>query len=103
MPDELKFHAETGWKSWVPAIDEIEWYPDLTVISVKRPAVTEDGLAADELEAARRFVQHWLWNDSHGFVIPGDEWGKSLLNWLRVLMSHTSDVDYEVSEDENRD
>lgn len=75
--------SAANWKSALenPAgqIDESEliWYEEESPnYSQPTPAQTE---------AARRFVSQWLEKDNHGFQIPGDEWGKSLLHWLRVL------------------
>lgn len=40
-----------------------------------------------QIEAARRFLSHWLESDNHGFIIPDSEWGKSLKHWLHILVA----------------
>jgi len=80
----LKMKAEEGWQSYVPEIDDLSWYSD------KNPTYSgAEPLHSDEAEAARRFVSNWLHDDSHGLRIPGDEWGRTLLNSINVLMAHT--------------
>lgn len=80
LPEDV---SAANWKSALESptgqIDESEliWYEEESpTYSQPTPAQTE---------AARRFVTQWLEKDNHDFQIPGNEWGKSLLHWLRVL------------------
>lgn len=60
---------------------ELVWYEE------KSPKYGPGEPTPAQIEAARRFVSQWLNVDSHGFVIPGNEWGKSLLHWLNILVA----------------
>jgi len=72
------------WEDWVPEEDDKEWY------SSHNPSYSgEQSIEDTKTEAARRFVSHWLSEDSHGFRIPGDEWGQSLLHWINHLVAAT--------------
>lgn len=59
---------------------ELPWYGDGS------PRYSEPSTPA-QIEAARRFVSHWLEGDNHGFIIPGNEWGRSLKHWLHMLVA----------------
>ena len=59
---------------------ELPWYGDGSPRYRGHPTPAQ-------IEAARRFVSHWLESDSHGFVIPGSEWGRSLKHWLTMLVA----------------
>ena len=65
----------------MPAASELVWYGDHS------PNYGE-GPTPAQIEAARRFVSHWLEGDNHGFIIPGSEWGQSLKHWLHMLVGH---------------
>lgn len=58
---------------------ELVWY------EAKSPEYGPGEPTPAQIEAARRFVSQWLNVDNHGFIIPGNEWGKSLLHWLNIL------------------
>lgn len=60
--------------------EELVWY------DAESPSYSGNPTPA-QTEAARRFVSNWLNSDAHGFVIPGDEWGKSLYHWLNILVA----------------
>lgn len=59
---------------------ELPWYGDGSPSYGSNPTPAQ-------IEAARRFVSHWLEGDSHGFIVPGSEWGHSLKHWLHVLVA----------------
>lgn len=59
---------------------ELPWYGDGSPSYRSNPTPAQ-------IEAARRFVSHWLEGDNHGFIIPGSEWGRSLKHWLHMLVA----------------
>lgn len=64
---------------------EIIWY-DVTSPTYSQPTPAQT-------EAARRFVSHWLNSDDQDFVIPSNEWGKSLYHWINVLVAREAPKD----------
>jgi len=82
-------HDPANWKSWLEDDngnlneDELPWYGRRD----ESPNYGPDAPPAAQVEAARRFVSHWLNEDGHGFVIPGGEWGVSLKHWLHILVA----------------
>lgn len=86
-------HDPANWKSWLEDGDgklneeELPWYG----ISDDSPSYGPDAPPAAQIEAARRFVSHWLNEDAHEFVIPGGEWGRSLMHWLHILVARPAE------------
>lgn len=73
---------ESDWRHWLSESDLESWFATDT------PQYDGERDKA-QLEAARRFVAHWLEEDANGFVIPGGDWGRSLMHWLRVMLAAT--------------
>lgn len=79
--------AGEPWRSGVFPGDPDKWYAqDPVIYSVPEP------YTAAEIESARRFLSQWLSEDSHGFVIPDSEWGRSLLGHLHNLVGATGEA-----------
>lgn len=80
-------------KNWLSALEapdgtmpealELFWYSETSPNYGRGPTPAQ-------IEAARRFVSHWLEGDNHGFIIPGSEWGLSLKHWLHILVARNA-------------
>jgi hypothetical protein len=90
--------AEDSAKNWKSALEnnqgdfdetELLWY------SEESPQYGPDEPTPAQIEAGRRFVSEWLNVDSQGFVIPGTEWGRSLLHWLNILVARPAPTENE--------
>lgn len=88
----------------MPEASELFWYGDHS------PNYGDEPTPA-QTEAARRFVNHWLERDGHGFIIPGSEWGLSLKHWLHILVARPApgaesivdpELDYSSIEEDER-
>jgi hypothetical protein len=54
--------------------------PCLQLLSSPGTGITAPTTAKDPLPL------RWLEGDSHGFIIPGSEWGQSLKHWIHMLV-----------------
>lgn len=83
--ESVEDNSAANWKSALENNEghfdesELVWYEE------KSPEYGPGEPTPAQIEAARRFVSQWLNVDNHGLVIPGSEWGKSLLHWLNIL------------------
>lgn len=86
-------HHASNWKTWLEDgegnfnEEELPWYGTTD----ESPSYGRNIPSAAQTEAARRFVSHWLNEDNHGFIIPGNEWGVSLKHWLNVLVARPAE------------
>lgn len=93
LPDSV-----TNWKSALADNsgsfngEELVWY------DAESPRYSGDP-TPEQTEAARRFVSNWLNTDAYGFVIPGDEWGKSLYHWLNILVAREAEGSQEAEQE----
>ncbi len=92
--------SAANWKAAIasPADDlvdesELAWYDETSPRSGGAPEPAS-------IEAARRFVSHWLEGDNHEFIIPGTEWGRSLKHWLHILVASPAPGGENLAEEE---
>ena len=82
--------SSTSADNWPSALENEEGYFDESELfwyAATSPRYVLDELTPAQIEAARRFVSHWLESNSQGFLIPDSEWGRSLKHWLHVLVA----------------
>jgi hypothetical protein len=87
-PEPTPESEDNSAANWQSALENHEGFFDQSELiwyEAKSPEYGPGEPTPAQTEAARRFVSQWLNVDNHGFIIPGNEWGKSLLHWLNIL------------------
>lgn len=66
--------------------EQVDWY-------APEHGKTIGYITRNELNEVRSFINDWLEYDNHGFRIPGDAWGRELLECVRTLYHATDPSD----------